>query len=41
MSFTLTCGECGSTECGINATYKGDDHPIEIVAICNDCGHRD
>lgn len=39
MSFTLTCNECGSTECRINATDNGEF--IEIKAECDDCGHKD
>ena len=39
MSFTLTCNECGSTECRIDANEKRVS--IEIKIVCEDCGHED
>lgn len=39
MSFTLTCNECNSTECRIDATDNGEF--IDIKAVCDDCGHED
>lgn len=39
MSFTLTCNECGSTECRVDAIEKRDH--IEIKTVCENCGHED
>lgn len=39
MSFTLTCNECGSNECRVDAIEK--EHHIENIIVCNECGHED
>lgn len=38
MSFTITCDECGSSNCRIE-TEEG--MYTEVKIICNDCGHEE